>query len=99
MFGLWMFGFLDVLGSKNTKSFNKSFCEFNISSFSSHLVKYVFLFYFVNFYFFQYQKQSSSFFVEDLFLFKSMQIFCSHYDKTMVPNNFKKNLHHINKKK
>ena len=35
---------LDVcLWSKNaTKSFNKSFCEFNIFSFSSRLVKYIF---------------------------------------------------------
>ena len=32
------------LVSKNaTKSFNKSFCEFNFFSFSSHLVKYFFL--------------------------------------------------------
>ena len=49
---------LDVwLGSENTtKIFNKSFCEFKIFSFSSHLVKYFFAFYFVNFYYFQYLK-------------------------------------------
>ena len=49
---------LDVwLGSKNaTKSFNKSFCKLNIFSFNSHLVKYFFSFYFVNFYFFQYSE-------------------------------------------
>ena len=49
---------LDVwLDCKNeTKSFNKSFCEFNIFSFSSHLVKYFFSFYFANFYFLHYSK-------------------------------------------
>ena len=48
---------LDVwLGSKiATKSFNKSFCEFNTLSFSSDLVKYFFSFYF-NFHFFHNSK-------------------------------------------
>ena len=45
------------LGCQNaTKSFNTSFCEFNIFSFSSHLVKCFFFFYFVNFYFVLYSK-------------------------------------------
>ena len=50
---------LDVrLGCKNaTKSFNTSFSVFNIFSFSSHLVKYFFSFYFVNFFFCQYSKK------------------------------------------
>ena len=39
---------LDVkLGCKIAKSFNKSLCEFNI--FTSHLVKYLFSFYFIDF--------------------------------------------------
>ena len=45
-------------GSKiATKSCNKSFCEFNIFSFWSHLVKYSFSTYFVNFYIFQHSKR------------------------------------------
>ena len=53
------------------KSFNRSFCEFNIFSFSSHLVKYFFSFYFVNFYFYQYSKTISSFVVEDFYFYSN----------------------------
>ena len=77
---------LDVwLGSKNaTKSFSKSFCECNIFGFSSDLVKYFFrnIFGFSSdlvkyvfsftliFISFNIQNRSSSFVVQDLFLYK-----------------------------
>ena len=100
---------LDVWpGSKNaTKSSNKSFSEFNIFSFSSHLVKYFFSIYFANFYIFQYSKTTSSFVVQVIFIqrniyvetYTSMQISHCHQDKTMVCDSFKRNLHHFNMKK
>ena len=101
---------LDVSpGSKNaTKSFNKSFCEFNIFSCSSHLVKYFFSFYFVNFYFFQYSKTIFKLCCRRLILiqtniyvktYTSMQISRCRQDKTMVSDNFKRILHHFNMKK
>ena len=104
-----MFGLLDVLRSKNaTKSFNKSFCEFNIFSFSSHLVKYVFSFYVCKLIFLPILKTIFKFCCRRLlFLFKqnidvkpytSMQISCCCQGKTMVPDNFKRNLYHFNKK-
>ena len=101
---------LDVrLGSKNaTKIFNKSFCEFNIFSFSSHLVKYFFSFYCVNFYFFQYSETIFKLCCTRLILiqtnvyvktYTSMQTSRCRRDKTMVSDNFKRNLHHFNMKK
>ena len=100
---------LDVWpGSKNaTKSSNKSFSEFNIFSFSSHLVKYFFSIYFANFYIFEYSKTTSSFVVQVIFIqrniyvetYTSMQISHCHQDKTMVCDSFKRNLHHFNMKK
>ena len=61
-------------GSKNvTKSSNKSFCQFNTFNFSSHLVKYFFSFYLVNFYIFQHSKTMFKFcFTRFLFSFKQI---------------------------
>ena len=100
---------LDVwLCSKNaTKSFNKSFCDFNIFNFSSHLVKKFDSFYFVNFHFFQYSKTIFKFcctrltFIQTNIYVKtytSMHISRCRHDKTMS-DNFKINLHHFNIKK
>ena len=67
---------LDVWpGSKNaTKSSNKGFSEFNIFSFSSHLVKYFFSIYFANFYIFQYSKTTSSFVVQVIFIQRNIYV-------------------------
>ena len=60
------------LGCKNaTKSFNRSLCDFNIFSFSSHLFKYFsFRFTLQIFISSNIQKRSSSFVVQNLLLFK-----------------------------
>ena len=104
---LTMSSILDVwLGSRNaTKSFNKSFCEFNIFSFSSHLVKYLFSFYFCKFLFLPIFKNDLQILFFKTFIFiqtniyvktcASMQISGCRQDKTTVPDNFKRNLHHF----
>ena len=88
------------MGSKNaTKSFNKSFLK---------LVKYLFFFYFVNFCFFHYSKTIFKLCCTRLILiqtniyvkpYTNMQISCCRRDKTMVSDNFKRNLHHFKMKK
>ena len=101
---------LDVrLGCKNaTKSFNTSFSEFNIFSFSGHLVKYFFSFYLVNFYFSRYSKTIFKFCCTRLIFiqrniyvktYTSRQFSRCRHDKTMVYDNFKRNLHHFNMEK
>ena len=89
-----------LMGSKNaTTSFNKSFLK---------LVKYFFCFYFVNFCVFQYSKTIFKLCCTRLILiqtniyvktYTSMQISRCRQDKTMVSDNFTRNLHHFNMKK
>ena len=94
-------------GSKNaTKSSNKSFCEFNIFSFSSCLVKYILLCKFLYLPLFKNDLQvllyktfiliQTNIYVKT---YTSMQFFRCRQDKTMVCVNFKRNLHHFNVKK
>ena len=100
---------LDVkLGCKIAKSFNKSFCEFNIFSFTSHLVKYLFSFYFIDFCFYQYSQtifklccRRLSFMQTSIFVktYTRMQFSCCRQDKAMLWDNLKRNLHHFNMKK
>ena len=70
----------------------------------------IFSYYFINFISSNIQKRSSSFVVQDLtFIFIQANIYVKTYtslqisrcrqDKTMVSDNFKTNLHHINTKK
>ena len=108
---------LDVWpGSENaTKSSNKSFCVFNIFSFSSRLNTF---FPFTlkifrsssiwkRFSTSNIQKRFSSFVVQDFYFYSnkylrkntSMQISLCRQDKTMVSDNYKGNLHHFHMKK
>ena len=96
---------LDVwLGSKNaTKSFNKSFCEFNIFSFSSHLVKYFFFLLLCELLFLTIFKSDLKLILIQTNIYvktyTSMQISRCRQDKTIVSDNFKRNLRHSNIKK
>ena len=97
------------LGSKNaTKSFNKSLWEQNFFSFSCYLVKCFFLSLY-QFLFLPIFKSDLQVSLEMTFIsiqtniyvktFTSMNISCCRQDKTVVSDNFKRNLHHFNMKK
>ena len=95
-------------GSKNaTKSSNKSFCEFNIFSLAAIWFNTFFLLLW-KFLFLLIFKNISKFYCTRLIFIQTnnyiktnrrMQISRCRQNKTMVSDNFKRNLHHFNMKK